>query len=104
MQCGKGRCNKLQLTAKLCVIIKNLSLMAKCRPHNVMHHLHNKEDIIIVFFQENGIGSLVLRRVVVNKMNHCATIKDCNVTAWVVALINLTLKAMVVIKITGQWQ
>ena len=40
----------------------------------------------------------MLRRVVVDKMNHCATIKDCNVTAWVVALIDLTSKAVMVIK------
>ncbi len=85
-------------TAKLCVIIKNLILMTKCRLHNVTHHLCNKEDIIINVFQENGIGFLVLRRVVVNKMNHCATFKDCNVTAWVVALIDLTSKAVLLIK------
>ena len=39
-----------------------------------------------------------MSRVVVNKMNHCTSIKDCNVTAWVVVLINLTSKAVVVIK------
>ncbi len=69
------------LTAKLGVIIKNLSLMAKCRLCNVTHHLCNEEDVIINLFQENGIGYLVLRRVVVNKMNQCATIKDFNWTA-----------------------
>ena len=35
---------------------------------------------------------------VVTKKNHCTTIKDHSVTAWVVALINLTLKVVAVIK------
>jgi hypothetical protein len=86
------------LTAKLGVVTKNLSLMAtRCLP-NVMHRLRNGADIIINLFQENGIDSLVLRRVVVTKKNHYATIKDHSVTAWVVALVDLTSKVVVVIK------
>ena len=86
------------LTAKMGVVIKNLSLMAMRRLRNVTRCLLNGGDIIINLFQENGIDSLVLRRVVVTKKNHYATIKDHSVTAWVVALVDLTSKVVVVIK------
>jgi hypothetical protein len=70
-----------RLTAKSGVVIKNLSLMATHCLHNAMHHLHNGEDVIIIFFQENGIDFLVLRSVVVTKKNPCTTIKDHSMTA-----------------------
>ena len=42
------------LTAKLGVVLKNLSLMAKCHLRNVTHHLRNKEDMII-YFKKMGL-------------------------------------------------
>ena len=77
---GMGGCQELQLNCKVGGGPQESQLDGKVPPPqcNAPPPQQGGHDHL---FQENGIGSLVLRIVVVTKKNHYATIKDCNVTA-----------------------